>query len=150
MILDTIENIAFYKGFNKDVYDGLLFLKKVSPDIEVGEYPISENVFARVLQYETKVDNGFGYEAHQHVIDIQFPLIGRELVKWSNLEKVEAYTPYNQEKDVTLFKATSTAESIAIIGEGIFGIFFPIDAHAPEHCVGQPEAIKKVVIKIKC
>ena len=149
MILDSIDNIDFYKNFHKDIYDGLLFLKTVSTDIAIGEYPISANVFARVLQYETKLDNGFGYEAHQHVIDIQFPIIGRELVKWSNLKNVKAYTDYDAIKDVTLFNAPGDG-STAIIGEGIFGIFFPIDAHAPEHCVVMPEAIKKVVIKIKC
>lgn len=150
MILDSIDNLDFYKDFNKDIYDGLVFLKNVSTDIELGEYPISENVFARVMQYDTKVDNGFGYEAHQHVIDIQFPIIGRELVKWTNLNKVTPYTEYDVNSDVTFFNAQEGSESKVIIGNGDFGIFFPIDAHAPQHCVEAPENIKKVVIKIKC
>ncbi|SDG70539.1 YhcH/YjgK/YiaL family protein [Mucilaginibacter sp. P25] len=149
MIVDSIDNIDFYKSFNKDIYDGLLFIKEAPADIALGEYPISANVKAIVMEYETKVDNGFGYEAHQHVIDIQFPFIGKELVKYVTLDKLEAYTQYDEAKDVTFFRA-SVPESEVVIGEGIFGIFFPIDAHAPMHCFKVPEYIKKIVIKIKC
>ena len=149
MILDNINNIDIYKDLNPDIYAGLQFLKNVNLDIELGEYPITEKAFARVLAYETKVENDFGFEAHQHVIDIQFPIIGRELVKWANLSQVKAYTGYDSVKDVTLFKS-DYPESVAIIGQGIFGIFFPTDAHAPEHCVVAPEMIKKIVVKVKC
>jgi YhcH/YjgK/YiaL family protein len=149
MIIDSITNIDFYKSFNADIYEGLQFIKNAPADIALGEYPISANVKALVMEYETKVDNGFGYEAHQHVIDIQFPFIGKELVKYTTLDKVSAYTAYDDAKDVTFFR-TSVPESAVVIGNGIFGIFFPIDAHAPMHCFKQPEYIRKLVIKIKC
>jgi len=148
MIVDSIENIDFYKSFNDDIYEGLQFIKNASADIAMGEYPISENVKALVMEYETKLDNGFGYEAHQHVIDIQFPFIGKELVKYTTLDKLSAYTAYDEARDVTFFRC-DVPESEVVIGNGIFGIFFPIDAHAPQHCFKIPEHIKKIVIKIK-
>lgn len=149
MILDSVDNIDFYKSFHPDIYEGLQFIKNAPKDIALGEYPISANVRAIVMEYETKIDNGFGYEAHKRVIDIQFPFIGKELVKYVTLDKLSAYTEYNDTKDVTFFRTTEP-ESEVVIGNGIYGIFFPIDAHAPQHCYNnEPEYIKKIVIKIK-
>lgn len=80
MIYDKIDNIALYKGLSPDLYAGLQFLQQASPDIAVGTYPINPRVKAIVSEYETKVENEYGFETHKKYIDIQYLLKGEERV----------------------------------------------------------------------
>lgn len=65
MIFDNLTNLNTYKGLSPDIYEGLRFLQQVSPDITVGTYQINSRVRAIVSEYETKVENEVGYEAHR-------------------------------------------------------------------------------------
>jgi biofilm protein TabA len=148
MIVDSIKNIDVYKGISEDLYAGLQFIADVKPDIELGEYPINSNAKAIVSEYETKEVFERGYEAHKHVIDIQFPVIGLERVKWSPIECMNINIPYDEVKDRTFYKDPSDQGTNIDIGNGIFAIMFPNDGHSPQHYVGKPEMIKKVTIKV--
>jgi YhcH/YjgK/YiaL family protein len=148
MVLDQLKNIDTYKHLSADIYAGLQFLQQASPDIALGTYPISENVKAIVSEYETIADFSRGYEAHQHVIDIQYPIIGMERVKWSPIENMDVNIPYDEAKDRTFFKNPSAQGTQVDIGNGIFAIMFPSDGHAPQHFIDKPELIKKITIKV--
>ncbi len=78
MIYDNIKNIETYKGVSPDIYAGLKFLAGATADIAIGTYPINEHVKAIVSEYPTVESFERGYEAHQHVIDIQYPIKGLE------------------------------------------------------------------------
>jgi beta-galactosidase beta subunit len=65
MIFDHISNIAVYKDLSPDIYEGLMFLQQATPDLAPGTYQISPRVKAIVSEYETKVENEVGYEAHR-------------------------------------------------------------------------------------
>ncbi len=65
MIYDSLSNISTYKDLSQDIYSGLLFLQQASPDIAIGTYQINPRVKAIVSEYETKVKNEGGYEAHR-------------------------------------------------------------------------------------
>ena len=80
MIFDYLTNLNTYKGLSPDIYSGLRFLQQVSPDIAVGTYQINSRVRAIVSEYETKVKNEVGYEAHRKNIDIQYLLRGEERI----------------------------------------------------------------------
>ena len=148
MILGTLNNIDTYKTLSPDIYAGLQFLQNAQPEIEIGTYPISENVKAIVSEYETVADFTRGYEAHKHVIDIQYPVIGLERVEWSPIEGMNVNIPYDEAKDRTFFKDPSPRGTHVDIGEGIFAIMFPEDGHGPQHFIDQPQLIKKITIKI--
>lgn len=148
MIVDSLKNIDIYKGLSADIYAGLKFLKKVKDDIEIGEYPINQNVKAIVSEYNTVEVFERGYEAHKHVIDIQYPIRGLERVLWSPIEGMEVNIPYDVIKDRTFFKSPSSQGTHVDIGNGIFAIMFPEDGHGPQHYVGKPELIKKITIKV--
>ncbi len=93
MIVDALVNFEFYKAINRDIYEGLKFIASAHPDIELGSYRVTETAKALVMEYETKEgENGFGYEAHKHVIDVQYCIKGSECIPWSNLGRMEAYT----------------------------------------------------------
>lgn len=148
MILDSLKNIDIYKGISPDIYAGLQFLQAATPDIALGEYPINDNVKAIVSEYETVESFTRGYEAHVHVIDIQYPIRGMERVKWSNLQGMDVNIPYDEKKDRTFYKNPSPQGTHVDIGNGIFAIMFPEDGHSPQHYIDKPELIKKITIKI--
>ena len=148
MVVDSLKNIDVYKGLSADIYAGLKFLQKAKPEIEPGEYPINNNVKAIVSEYNTVEVFERGYEAHKHVIDIQYPIRGLERVKWSPIEDMEINIPYDEVKDRTFFKSPSSQGTHVDIGNGIFAIMFPEDGHGPQHYVGKPEFIKKITIKV--
>ena len=148
MVVDTLKNIDIYKGLSPDIYAGLKFLSKAKSDIELGKYPINNNVIAIVSSYETVDLFERGYESHKHVIDIQYPIIGLERVKWSPIENMNVNIAYDKLKDRTFFKDPSPQGTHVDIGNGIFAIMFPEDGHGPQHKVGEKEVIKKITIKV--
>ena len=79
MVIDKLDNIDIYKGLSNDIYEGLKFIKTANKNIEVGNHYINERVKAIVSEYETIENFTRGYEAHLHVIDIQYPIIGLDM-----------------------------------------------------------------------
>ena len=148
MIYDSIKNARIYYGIHPDIEIGLKYLKQLSLDIKLGEYKINENVKAIVSEYETIEVFERGYEAHKNVIDVQYPIIGRERIKWSFVEGMEVNIPYEVDKDRTFYKNPNSSTHVDI-GNGFFAIMFPDDAHGPQHYVEKPELIKKVTLKVK-
>jgi len=150
MIVDVLSNLEFYKSISNDFYEGLKFIKDAAIEIPLGEYPLTPTAKALVMEYETKVgDNGFGYEAHKHLIDIQYCIKGSERIPWHNLDNaLVSHTEYDEKKDFTFFNWVP-AQGEVVIGSGVFAIFYPRDAHAPVFSTGdKPEMIKKIVIKV--
>lgn len=148
MIVDQIKNIEIYKGISPDIYAGLKYLSTMKPDVELGTYVVNERVKVIVSSYTTVECFERGYEAHKHVVDIQFPIVGRERVKWSPIEGMDVNIPYDEVKDRTFYKNPSPYGCEVIIGEGTFAIMFPEDGHSPQHLVGKSEVIKKVTVKV--
>ncbi|MCX6168378.1 MAG: YhcH/YjgK/YiaL family protein [Ignavibacteriales bacterium] len=148
MILDNLKNARLYYGINDNIKAGLKYLESLKPEVELGEYQINENVKSIVSEYETKETFTRGYEAHKKVIDVQFPIVGRERIKWSNLAGMEMHIDYDPDKDRAFYKNPS-GDTHVDIGNGFFAIFFPEDAHGPQYYIDKPELIKKVTLKVK-
>jgi len=148
MIFDHISNIAVYKDLSPDIYEGLMFLQQASPDLALGTYQINSRVKAIVSEYETKVENEVGYEAHRKNIDIQYLLKGEECVACLPLEKLKETVPYSEEKDAAFFTASIQPIEMTL-GDGFFAIFFPQDGHMPQLSVNEPTMVKKVVVKVE-
>ena len=148
MVVDTLKNIEIYKGLSPDIYAGLKFLANAKSNIELGVYIINNNVKAIVSSYETVDDFVRGYESHKNVIDIQYPIIGLERVKWSPIAEMEINIPYDPEKDRSFYKKPSKQGTHVDIGNGIFAIMFPEDGHGPQHKINDKKVIKKITIKI--
>ena len=148
MVVDQLKNIEIYRGLSDDIYAGLQFLANASRNIELGTYVINDRVKAIVSEYKTIENFKRGYEAHKHVIDIQYPIIGLERVKWSPIKGMKVNIPYDESKDRTFYKHPSTQGTHVDIGDGIFAIMFPEDGHGPQHYVNKSELIKKITIKV--
>jgi YhcH/YjgK/YiaL family protein len=148
MIIDVIDNIDLYKAFDKDIYEALAFVKNAKPTLALGEYTVNDNVKAIVSEYMTVDEFERGYEAHRYVIDIQYPLIGLEKVKWSPINDMDVNIPYESAKDRTFYKNPHIQSTHIDIGNGVFAIMFPNDGHSPQHFVDKKELIKKLTMKI--
>lgn len=150
MIFDHISNIDTYKGLSPNIALGLDFLKQMKPDTPVGEYQINHRVKAIVFEYETKLENECGYEAHRKNIDIQYLLSGEERIACLPIERLKETKAYNIEKDAAFYVAdTSLQPSYLSLLPGFFAIFFPQDGHMPQLCLDKPTKVKKVVVKIE-
>jgi len=148
MVVDNLKNIDIYKGLSSDIYAGLQFLVFTQPEIESGIYTINDRVKAIVSEYTTVECFELGYEAHKHVIDIQYPILGVERVKWSPIENMDVNIPYDVNMDRIFYKNPSLQGTHVDIGNSIFTIMFPEDGHAPQHYIDKPELIKKITIKV--
>lgn len=149
MIFDHLTNISLYRTLSPDIYAGLEFLQKISPNIAPGTYQLTPLVKAIVSEYETKVKNEVGFEAHRKNIDIQYLLKGEERIACMPIEKLTETEPYSEEKDAAFYAAEGVVAQTMTIGGGYFAIFFPQDGHMPQLCVDEPEMVKKVVVKVE-
>lgn len=148
MIVDTLDNISSYKKLSKDIYAGLIYLKNLDNNIELGTYDINNRVKAIVENYETLKNNSLEFESHKHVIDIQYPIIGLERVFWSPITDMKVKKLYDNTKDITIYSDPLSSSRYVDIGNKVFAIMFENDGHSPKHCVKHSELIKKVTIKV--
>ena len=150
MIYDNLSNMDFYKGLSTDIYTGLLFLNQAKPDLENGTYLLNSRVKVIVSEYETKRENEYGYEAHKRFIDIQCVLKGQECVACLPIYRLKETKPYSDENDAAFYtRDIQQQPSYFSLQPGYFAIFFPQDGHMPQLCVEEPNAVKKVVIKVE-
>lgn len=148
MVYDSLQNIEQYKGLSADIYEGLVFLKNADPMISKGVYQINPRVKAIVSEYQTKMVNEHGYEAHKRFIDIQCCLIGEEKVCCLPIEKLRETEPYDSEKEAAFYAAEEKPQEM-IIGNDYFAIFYPQDGHMPQLCIDEPNLVKKIVVKVE-
>lgn len=148
MIYDKIENLERYKGL-PDIYEGLVFLKNATIDIETGKHHINNNVVANVSEVTTATTNSLDYEAHKEHLDIHFPLNGEERILVCQVENLEQYSEYKADTDAVFYKNPSGKAVEITVGKGYFAVLFPNDGHEPLLCIDKPEKLKKVVVKVK-
>jgi len=148
MITDSLEMTSLYNEVNPLFQKSFDFIKTLSAESPNGSYEIAPGLMAHVMEYETGESFQYGWEAHQKYIDIQYCLRGKERIQWTPLsEKLIPSIEYDAENDRTFFKGLGENTFIDT-GDGIFALFFPNDAHAPQLCTDKPEFIKKVVVKV--
>lgn len=148
MILDRLENAAYYSGINKKLNIGIEFLKNTDLlNIEPGKYEIDgTEVYALVSEYDTKNPQDCRPEAHVTYTDIQYIVSGNESIGFATLNNQPIESEYNSEKDIIFF---SCETSPLILESGMFAVFFPQDVHRPGMQVDGPEKVKKVVVKVR-
>ncbi|MBQ0016757.1 MAG: YhcH/YjgK/YiaL family protein [Bacteroidales bacterium] len=149
MIIDHISNIERYRNLDPAIYEGLKFLSEATDNITVGKHTISDRVFVNVQDYSTLIVNPVGYETHRTHIDIQYIFGADEYINVRRIEDMAVTTPYNSEKDVTLYADDSKEATRVRIGHGYFAILYPNDAHMPQLATeGTPMPARKAIVKV--
>lgn len=127
------------------------FLNKISVDMEEGFYAIDgENIYAKVMSYNTKLPEECEIEAHDCYVDIQFTLNGEEGISIYPREDMKLVNE-DTENDFLIFENHLEKAMIGVRNKpGWFTLIHTYEAHRPQESVNrQCELVKKGVIKIK-
>ena len=148
MIVDRLENWSQYP-FGEAWKEAFDFLGALTPDAEEKKYLLlRDTLFAGIDRYETRPLETAVLEAHRKYIDVQVLLQGRETIDWYPLDGLNVKTPYDPATDVEFYHRPETLPTRILLTPGTFAVFFPQDAHSPQIVAGQPEFVKKTVVKI--
>ena len=148
MVIDKIENSHLYKGLSKRIEKAFEYIKATDlKNIKPGKYEIDgENIFALISEYKTKLESEGKLEAHRKYIDVQYVIIGEELMGYSPLGNQQILDPYKEQNDIVFYTGD---KSFIKVSEGMFAIFFPEDVHMPGIASGRSSSVKKLVIKVR-
>ncbi len=150
MIVDRLDNwdSYFFGDVGNKVFE---FLMSLTPDTEEGERHLQgDDIFARIMSYETRPPEAAVLEAHRKYVDIQTVLTGAEGFEWFPTDGLSTDIPYDESKDAEFYKRPHSGPARIDVYPGIFVVFSPQDAHMPTLMVGDTaELIKKVVVKVK-
>jgi len=151
MIMDRLENLPAYlpASCRRAVME---FVRTLTPETPVGRYDIlGEQVFARVLAYQTAVREDCRIEAHERYVDIQSTLVGAEGIDVFERGLLTEEVCYNQEKDIVFFQPEDAVPFASNTNfPGYFSMIFPQEAHRPQQSVpGESTNVKKFVIKLE-
>jgi biofilm protein TabA len=149
MILDIISNRRRYGDLGSAVEKATEYLANTDfTALEDGKHPIDgEAIFALVSTYETEPESARSFEAHRKYIDIQYLLSGREIIHWAAVQELTPAGEYSAEKDIVFLSGDSRAH--LRFTPGTFALFYPEDAHKPNCAWDEPEAARKVVVKVR-
>lgn len=155
MIVGKLGNSSTYWQWIADrlpVVKALRWLEKLE-NVSLGKFPIEsyslEEMHALVSKNPTKPLSHGVYESHRRYYDIHFVVNGAsEQIHVTPTNLLRPSTDYDKEKDVTLYEYRP-ATSIETLGNGLFIICAPGDAHIPGVTIGTKSRENiKVVIKI--
>ncbi len=151
MIVANLEDLARQAPAWPELQRALEYIESVSTaDVPDGRYEIDgERIYVLVQSYQTlPVTDSAKYEAHQKYVDVQYIVSGVELMGWAPLDKMQASSPYQPEKDICLGTCPPSFATLTRVEAGSAAIFFPEDAHAPKLACGEPGPVKKIVVKV--
>ena len=147
MIFDSIENLDKYKGFHSGLDKAFDFMEKNDlASLEQGMHEIEgRDIFVISAMATGKAVEDGRLEAHEKYIDIQICLDGVDRIGWRPVSECkEIDSPYDSERDIMFFK--ERPDTLLNVRKGLFAVFFPEDAHAPE--VGEG-TLHKIIFKVK-
>lgn len=118
--------------------------------LPAGNYDLEgKDIYVQVIDMTTKPFAETRAEVHRQYIDVQFLARGREKIG------VAADTGNNAvaedllaQRDL-LFYSGMENESTLTMTPGSFAVFMPTDVHRPGCAFDAPEAIRKVVVKVR-
>lgn len=108
----------------------------------------ANGMYAILQSYPLKNPENAFYETHIKYIDFQLVVKGTEFFEIGDKEDFEIKTPYNEEKDLIIYKRSLKTSKIRLY-EGMLAIFFDSDVHAGGLDIESSNStVSKVVIKV--
>ena len=149
MIVGKLKDLKRYKGIHPNIDEAIDYV--LNNDLKAlpkGKTVVSENVYINRDTYVAKPLEECFFENHEHYLDLQIVLEGKELFGYTDISNpsLKVTTPYNSEKDVTKYSATE--DTIYITLEEGFALVFNEDIHLAKAKVND-ELVEKAVVKIK-
>ena len=146
MILDRLSNSSLFERIHPGIRRAFEFIHSSNPEsLQPGRHEIDgDRLYAMVSGYRTKSADRKAWEAHRLYIDLQVMVQGAERICYAPLSRLTPGT-YDEAKD--FLRLLGEGDSVTL-PEGSFMLLWPGDGHMPCLAVGEPEPIKKVVVKI--
>ena len=147
MIVDRLENSAATLPLAPRLRQGLEWLRRTDlRTLPEGRHDIDhDRLFALVQEYTTRSAAECRWEAHLKYTDIQYVVRGAERMGYTNITRTSGIQPYDPERDVAFF---APGTDFVTVHAGMFAIFAPEDVHAPGGAAGEPEVVRKIVLKV--
>ncbi len=147
MIIDKIDNSGLYAHLSDSFSKAFTFLQETDlTTLAPGKHEIDgEDVFALILEYETKEQAACKLESHFRYIDLQYIISGTEYMGLCQLADQKPVV--ESRKDDYAFYESEV--SLMRFEPGMFAIFFPEDLHMTSIQADAPSVLKKVVVKVK-
>jgi YhcH/YjgK/YiaL family protein len=146
MIVDRLGNRSVDAHLPPRVRQALEFLRTTNMTaMKIGRHEIDgDRLFALVQEYTTKPAAECAWEAHRRYIDVQYVVSGIERMGHAPISRMTIRTPYDAERDVTLFER---GDHFVTLNAGSFAIFGPDDVHSPCVTASEPSRVRKIVVK---
>jgi YhcH/YjgK/YiaL family protein len=146
MIIDHIMRGETYSALRGPFRDAFLFLRRADlASLPPGTYEIDDRrVYALVQDYDTKLAAEGRWEAHRRYIDLQYVVSGAERFGVAPAGRM-ASGPYDEDTDME--RPVGAGEFVTLLA-GEFIVLWPGEAHMPGMAIGQPAAVRKIVVKI--
>jgi YhcH/YjgK/YiaL family protein len=150
MIVDRLENWSTYR-LGEAWETTFEFLLALAPDARTGEHRLQgDDIFARIMDYETRAAAETNLETHQRYVDVQTVLSGAERLDWFPRHGLVPSVPYDAATDATFYHHPRSAPAAVALHPGTFVALFPEDGHRPSLTMGDAaERVRKVVVKIR-
>lgn len=147
MISDKLENLSRYAFLNKNITDVCNFIK--NNDLALlanGKHVINDESWIVISEYQTKPQCKPTMEAHKNYVDIQFTIVGKEILFFNELEDQPLVKEYDESADYALYSAPTYGN--IVLENGTFTILFPSDLHSGSYSVEEGVYVKKAVVKM--
>lgn len=121
---------------------------------DLGELPLGrvdidgDDVFANVQEYDTVPAAEKQMEAHRRYYDVQFVAAGEELMEYAPLAGLTEAQPFDEESDFGLYLSPENP-SVVVLRAGDVAVLAPEDAHKPGCALGEPQCVRKIVVKVR-
>lgn len=147
MIIDSIQNFKIYSVLNNHFLTAFKCLYENDYSVmPAGRYETDDDkVYILVQDYVGKPKEKGCWEAHKRYIDIHYIVEGEEYVGYSHIQN-HNIIQYIDEKDKYVTEGDGDYIKLKRCN---FVIFYPQDAHMTGISTGEPQQIKKVVIKVQ-
>jgi len=147
MIIDWIEKISEYYDRLPGLENGMKYIAE-HPDWAAGRYEFDGGCVL-YQEGETKPLDAGTFESHVRYIDVQILREGAAwYTLWNRVENLRETIPYNEEKDCVRYEGEGP---LVELRPGMFGVFYPEDAHKADRFLNgeHAEPYKKYVIKLR-
>jgi len=106
-----------------------------------------DNIYIMVSTYTTNpINEDRRFESHKDYIDVQLLLEGKEIIGFAPKSELTVTDPYRP--DYELYGMVDEFDKV-LLTNGKFAIIYPDEPHAPGLAAGEPNGVRKAVIKIK-
>lgn len=149
MLACELENVSSNDYLSERFQKAYEWLRTTDLDaVKVGSYPVDgDDVIANVQEYSTAPAEDLRFETHDVYYDVQYVISGHErfgVVERDGLVPVEV-DPSN---DISFYEEPATCSEV-ILNPGDLVVVPPEQGHKPRCAVGDPEPIRKVVVKVR-